>query len=249
MQIILTPLLIRFLLFNSPLQTRITSHLSLPLSLSRPLSLSKMPRNSIVAAFPRDLIEEVLARVASDSPTPLRDLTNLRRSWWDREKFLDLIRSCAKSGNLEACFVLGLDEFYNKRRRAEGLRHLREAAAGGHRAAAYAAGMLLFRRPSTRRLGIEQLESVADVGGAAAVGKWRREAASGVRAITWKRWRRRPLKRSSEEGPCADRRCGAAAAAAEKGGGEWWWREERERRFCSRECRWRHEYYKFIETI
>lgn len=29
-------------------------------------------------------------------------------SWWDREKFLDLIRSCAKSGNLEACFVLGL---------------------------------------------------------------------------------------------------------------------------------------------
>nr|CAD1820731.1 unnamed protein product [Ananas comosus var. bracteatus] len=236
-----------------------------------------MPRNSIVAAFPRDLIEEVLARVASDSPTPLRDLTNLRRSckvlyemsksrevgrrmaveregmlsWWDREKFLDLIRSCAKSGNLEACFVLGLDEFYNKRRRAEGLRHLREAAAGGHRAAAYAAGMLLFRRPITRRLGVEQLESLADDGGAVAVGKWRREAAAGVRAITWKRWRRRPLKRSSEEGPCVDRRCGAAAAvAAEKGGGEWWWEgEERERRFCSRECRWRHEYYKFIETI
>ncbi|XP_066387482.1 uncharacterized protein [Miscanthus floridulus] len=110
-----------------------------------------------IAGLPSDILVEVTANIATRSLTPLNDIVNLRRScklfrdataarevgrcmavqrewrlhWWDKTRFLSVLRRCAASGNPEASYILGLELFCNRRRKASGLRHLRRAMEHG----------------------------------------------------------------------------------------------------------------------
>ncbi|OEL35604.1 hypothetical protein BAE44_0003375 [Dichanthelium oligosanthes] len=88
-----------------------------------------------IARLPSEILVEVTASIATRSATPLIDIVNLRRS------FLSVLRRCAASGNPEASYILGLEEFCN-RRKASALRHLRRAMEHGHAAAAYMIGII-----------------------------------------------------------------------------------------------------------
>ncbi|WVZ77995.1 hypothetical protein U9M48_025777 [Paspalum notatum var. saurae] len=228
-----------------------------------------------IAELPSDILVEVTANIATESATPLIDIVNLRRSckvfrdataarevgrcmavqrewtlhWWDKARFLSVLRRCAASGNAEASYILGLEEFCNRRRKASGLRHLRRAMEHGHAAAAYMIGMITLhhpRSPGGTERALERLDWFCAPASAGPrtrrrIASVRREAASVVRRLTFHRWRV-----AEPPAPCSDPRCGEAEADAVEawGGGD-----EEERRFCSRTCRWRHEYCKFVEKI
>lgn len=230
-----------------------------------------------IAGLPSDILVEVTADIATRSATPLIDIINLRRSckvfrdataarevgrcmavqrewrlhWWDKARFLSVLRRCAASGNPEASYILGLELFCNGRRKASGLRHLRRAMDHGHAAAAYMVGMITLRRPrspgGTERA-LEHLDrfcASASAGGKTqrGIASVRREAASVMRRLTLHRWRM-----AEPPAPCSDPRCGEVEV--ETGAvGVWDGSDDEERRFCSRTCRWRHEYRKFVEKI
>ncbi|CAD6251982.1 unnamed protein product [Miscanthus lutarioriparius] len=87
-----------------------------------------------IAGLPSDILVEVMANIATRSSTPLNDIVNLRQScklfrdataarevgrcmavqrewrlhWWDKTRFLSVLRRCAASGNPEASYILGL---------------------------------------------------------------------------------------------------------------------------------------------
>ncbi|CAN6247288.1 unnamed protein product [Urochloa humidicola] len=231
-----------------------------------------------IAGLPSDILVEVTASIATRSPTPLVDIVNLRRSckvfrdataarkvgrsmavhrewrmhWWDKSRFLSVLRWCAASGNPEASYILGLEEFCNRRRKAIGLWHLRHAMEHGHAAAAYMIGMITLheslRSPGGAEQALERLELDWFLASGSAgpstrrrMASARREAVSVMRRLTMRRWRM-----AEPPAPCADPWCGKVeteTAGAWDGGGD------EDRWFCSRTCRWKHEYCKFINEI
>uniref|UniRef100_A0ACD5ZAZ0 Uncharacterized protein n=1 Tax=Avena sativa TaxID=4498 RepID=A0ACD5ZAZ0_AVESA len=227
-----------------------------------------------VAGLPSDILVEVTARIAGESTTPLNDIVSLRRSckvfrdatasrevgrcmavqrewrlhWWDKAMFLSVLRRCAASGNADASYILGLEEICNRRRKASGLRHLRRAMEHGHAAAAYTIGMIMLR-DSYDLEGIEQAMGYLEGGGSALsaprttrakIASVRREAASVMRRLTMSRW-----KTAEPTAPCTDPRCGEMEETSES----WDEDDDEQRRFCSRMCRRRHEYCRFVERI
>jgi hypothetical protein len=116
----------------------------------------------------------------------------------------------------------------------------------GHAIAAYTIGMILLR-DSYDLEGIEQAMGYLEGGSVAAaptargkIASVRIEAASVMRRLTMRRW-----KTAEPAAPCTDPRCGEMEKS------EAWWDEadDEQRRFCSRMCRWRHEYCRFVEKI
>ncbi|KAF8685928.1 hypothetical protein HU200_043849 [Digitaria exilis] len=229
-----------------------------------------------IAGLPSDILVEVTASIATRSATPLSDIVNLRRScrvfrdataarkvgrcmavnrewrlhWWDKSRFLSVLRRCAASGNPEASYILGLEEFCNRRRKATGLWHLCRAMEHGHAAAAYMIGMITMHdslcSPAVAEQALERLDWLSPSASAGPqtrrrMASVRREAVSVMRRLTLRRWRmvEPPM-------PCADPWCGKVEMATAEA-----WDEdgEEERWFCSRTCRWRHEYCKFIAKI
>lgn len=226
-----------------------------------------------IAGLPSDILVEVTARIAGESTTPLDDIVSLRRSckvfrdataarevgrcmavqrewqlhWWDKARFLSVLRRCAASGNPEASYILGLEEICNRRRKASGLRHLRRAMEHGHAVAAYTIGMIMLR-DSLDLKGIEQAMGYLELEGgsvpAAPRGKIasvRREAVSVMRRLTMSRWK----TAEPAAAPCTDPRCGEMEETSEG----WDGADDVQRSFCSRMCRWRHEYCRFVERI
>ncbi|RCV05621.1 hypothetical protein SEVIR_1G096300v4 [Setaria viridis] len=233
-----------------------------------------------IAGLPSDILVEVTASIATRSATPLIDVVNLRRSckvfrdataarkvgrcmavhrewrlhWWDKARFLSVLRRCAASGNPEASYILGLEEFCNRRRKASGLRHLRRAMEHGHAAAAYMLGMITLHDSLRSSAGAAEqaLEGLDWFSASASAGpsrtrrrmaSVRREAVSVMRRLTMRRWRM-----AEPPTPCPNSWCGKVETEmveAWDGDGD----GEDERWFCSRTCRWKHEYCKFIEKI
>ncbi|XP_047076281.1 uncharacterized protein LOC124686360 [Lolium rigidum] len=224
-----------------------------------------------IAGLPSDILVEVTARIAGESTTPLNDIVSLRRSckvfrdataarevgrcmavqrewrlhWWDKARFLSVLRRCAASGNPDASYILGLEEICNRRRKASGLLHLRRAMEHGHPVAAYTIGMIMLR-DSLDLEGIEQAMEYLEGGSASRIrsnikiASVRREAASVMRRLTMRRW-----KRAEPTAPCTEPLCGKMEETAEA----WDEADDEQRRFCSRMCRWRHEYRRFVERI
>ncbi|KAG6517002.1 hypothetical protein ZIOFF_020379 [Zingiber officinale] len=224
--------------------------------------------NVSVTSLPHDLTVELFVRVASTSSTPRRDLKRLRESckdfheasrakkvgkfmhvrrelelclnWFDRKEYLELLRGCARCDNLDACFILGLEEIFNSKEKTVGLSHLQKAKMGEHPVAAYVLGMLLFSEPETRPLAVRVLSELAaaektggaatSLGGCGLIRECRREAAATMRDMTWVRPERVELV-------CPNRQCGRAF-----GTHDWdLWLHGENRSFCSNVCRWRHE--------
>ncbi|KAF8723013.1 hypothetical protein HU200_022159 [Digitaria exilis] len=79
-----------------------------------------------------------------------RDATAARKwrlHWWDKSRFRSVLRRCAASGNPEpprhpTAYILGLEEFRNRRRKASGLWYVCCAMEHGHAAAAYMIGTI-----------------------------------------------------------------------------------------------------------
>ncbi|KAL6629204.1 hypothetical protein ACP70R_028969 [Stipagrostis hirtigluma subsp. patula] len=251
-------------------------HIGTSLSSLKKARMSSLASDMDIAGLPSDILVEVTANIATRSSTPLSDIVSLRQSckvfrdatsarkvgrcmavhrewrlhWWDKTRFLSVLRRCAASGNPEASYILGLEEFCNRRRKAIGLRHLRRAMEDGHAAAAYMIGMIILHDSCSRR-GIEQvLERLEGLSASASTGHprtrrriaaVRREAASVMRRLTMRRWRK-----LEPPTPCTNPWCGEMEAETVEA---WDADEDEERRFCSRMCRWKHEYSKFIEKI
>ncbi|CAL5060459.1 unnamed protein product [Urochloa decumbens] len=231
-----------------------------------------------IAGLPSDILVEVTASIATRSPTPLDDIVNLRRSckvfrdataarkvgrcmavdrewrlhWWDKARFLSVLRWCAASGNMEASYILGLEEFCNRRRKAIGLWHLRRAMEHGHAAAAYMIGIITLhdslRSPGGAEQELERLDWFCAPISAGPrtrrrMASVRREAVSVMRRLTMRRWRL-----AEPPTPCTDPWCGKVETET---AGAWAWDGDgdEERWFCSRTCRWKHEYCKFIDKI
>lgn len=178
-----------------------------------------------------------------------------RLHWWDTTRFLSVLRRCAASGNSAASYIIGLDEICNRRRKESGLQHLRHAMEHGlYAVAAYTIGMVMLR--DSRSLdSVEQAMEYLEEAGAALSGSAasttsskmkiscvRREAASVIRRLTMHRWK----TVVEPTGPtCTDPQCGEMETMTEG----WDEADDEQRRFCSRICRWKHEYCKFVRWI
>ena len=112
-----------------------------------------------------------------------------------------------------------------------------------HAVAAYTIGMIMLRDAYNPE-GIEEAMGYLEGCSAARtksnikIASVRREAASVMRRLTMRRWRT-----AEPAAPCADPRCGEMETA------EAWDEDDEQRRFCSRLCRWKHEYRKFVQRI
>ena len=119
----------------------------------------------------------------------------------------------------------------------------------GHAVAAYTIGMVMLR-DSLDLEGIEQAMGYLELEGVSVpaaprtaggkIASVRREAASVMRRLTMRRW-----KTAEPAAPCTDPRCGEMEETSEG----WDGADDEQRRFCSRMCRWRHEYCRFVERI
>ncbi|KAL6847888.1 hypothetical protein ACP4OV_022016 [Aristida adscensionis] len=178
--------------------------------------------------------------------------------WSETGRYHAVVAHLAAAGNPEACFLVGLNLLFARRRVRQGAEWLATAAAGGHRAAAYVLGVLLYGVAECRDAAeqhIRQVEGEAvdvagagDDGGACKTNREcvlrRKQAVGAVREVTWKM-----------AGP-PGRLATAAAALSEDGhrctasggcGSTEGWGDHAV--FCSDGCRIRHEYIKFFSLV
>ncbi|XP_072996770.1 F-box protein At2g35280-like [Typha latifolia] len=219
-----------------------------------------------IEELPNDLIGEVVGQLVSHSPTPISDLDNLRitcktfhaaskeksvgrriaiekerwMQWWDSDRYNGILEHCAKVGNPEACFLLGLKIVFDLGDVSVGLGYLRKAVEGGHVAALYTVGIVLFGYEKEEELGMEYLKKFealcnchAEVedAGVPQVERYRRKALDAIRLVTWRRWS--GMKRER----CTIPWCGGRIG----------W--DNCKYFCSESCKWSCECFEFYEEM
>ncbi|KAL0921667.1 hypothetical protein M5K25_008764 [Dendrobium thyrsiflorum] len=214
------------------------------------------PKSSI-SSLPPDLLEEILLEALAGSPTPIKDIRYFRQTckdfhvacsskrvgkymnvedwsmyWQDKQGYLGFLQSCAESENINALFLLGLEEMFNLRRFDDGMHHLQLAASQGHILSKYIRGLLLFHDESTRLHAIDLLNEISNN-----THQCRKLASQ----IFWKMiWQKGP---SLSFIRCEDLSCGTSIL----GGDNLWLHEiQVKRRFCSDLCKWAHEYKMFV---
>jgi len=193
-------------------------------------------RASLAHALPHDMAVEVAGRVAATSPRPVHDLQSLRAScramraacgdravgrrvalereaaamlWSDAERYLAVVGSLSATGNPEACFLAGVAlVFAHRRARPRGAELLGQAAAAGHKVAAYVLALVLYKAgdasgAATRHIRQVEGEAAEAAGGGVGVGggcskntttwwsneecvRCRAHAVEAVRQATWK---------------------------------------------------------------
>jgi hypothetical protein len=166
--------------------------------------------------------------------------------WWEKDAYMGLLRECAGCGNLNAEFLLGLEELYNSRNAMLGLQHLQRAMDGGHITAAYLLGVVLFRSPAMQSYAMEILNKVSSRDLSAAsdvtkctrsgnhiVNKCRKAVLQTIRKSWKKEW---GMKLGL---PCDDQHCGEG----------WVLDDCLPRSFCSQDCQWRYEAEEFFANI
>ncbi|KAI0516386.1 hypothetical protein KFK09_009059 [Dendrobium nobile] len=139
-------------------------------------------RESDISLLPPELLEEIIQRALSSSPTPIRDIRSLRRTckkfhaicsskrvgkyvsvedwsmyWHNKEGYFGFVRFCAESENVNASFLLGLEEMVNLGRFDIALHHLQFAASQGHIVSKYFMGVFLLGDESSRSYAINLL--------------------------------------------------------------------------------------------
>ncbi|KAH0464411.1 hypothetical protein IEQ34_007197 [Dendrobium chrysotoxum] len=151
-------------------------------------NMKKTRRESSISSLPPESLEEILLEALAASPTPIKDIRYFRKTckdfhatcsskrvgkymnvedwimyWQDKQGYLGFLESCAESENVNALFLLGLEEMFNLRRFDIGLRHLQLAAGQGHNLSKYIRGLLLFHDESTRLHAIDLLNEICPV--------------------------------------------------------------------------------------
>jgi hypothetical protein len=144
----------------------------------------KTSRHEFFKYFPKDLLTEVLARVASAS---ISDLFTAKLScrefleaasenyifehitieklpvipWTISHGASSFLARCKENGNPEALFRQGMVEFFSSNKPESGFQHLKNAARKGHVEAIYTCGVILVCRGGQfKQEGIELLSSL-----------------------------------------------------------------------------------------
>jgi hypothetical protein len=169
--------------------------------------------------------------------------------WRDNVAYLAMLKHLAVVGNSEACYIVGLTLVFARHKLKQGLVSLGQAAAGGHKAAAYVLGLLLYTikdRGDLAKWHIGQVEGDVKIAGDKTnreCRKYRRLAANAVREVAWKGMT--DSGRSDivpvlpeDEHRCKSARCGVAEGWADC-----------DVVFCSDDCRIRREHVEFFGQV
>ncbi|KAH0464660.1 hypothetical protein IEQ34_007446 [Dendrobium chrysotoxum] len=206
--------------------------------------MKKPRRESGISSLPPELLEGILLQALAASPTPIRDIRYFRQTcknfhaicsskrigkcmnvedwsmcWQDKQGYLGFLQSCAKSENVNALFLLGLEEMFNRRKYDVGLHHLRLASSQGHLLSKYLMGLWWVRDDSSRSHGIHLLKEVSGN-----IHQCRRQASQIFSKMIWQKWPSLSFIR------CEDLSCGTSAL---QGDNLWLHEEHVKRRFCS----------------
>ncbi|PKA58387.1 hypothetical protein AXF42_Ash013893 [Apostasia shenzhenica] len=161
--------------------------------------------------------------------------------WEDKNAYVEFLRRCAAAENLDANFLIGLEEIYNQGRQETGFHHLQLASRGGHLLALYLIGYLLFLDGDSRCVIIDMLKGMSSR--EAKQCRWR--VVEILSEMTWERgWLKRKIN--------GDRQCEEDESCGEwnrEESDQWLGEKGVERKFCSEGCRWRHEYLMFCSMI
>ncbi|TKY54970.1 putative F-box protein [Spatholobus suberectus] len=126
-----------------------------------------------IKSLPKDLLVEVVARVASDSVIDLRNMKEDKyvwqrvsldefrlNLWFPNDQTLSFLKRCKESGNIESLYREGLRKFFNyPNGDISGLGDLKMAAQKGHMEAKYVYGMVMLcsQDDDLRKQGLEYL--------------------------------------------------------------------------------------------
>ncbi|KAH0464661.1 hypothetical protein IEQ34_007447 [Dendrobium chrysotoxum] len=223
-------------------------------------NMKKTRRESSISSLPPELLEEILLEALAASPTPIKDIRYFRQTckdfhatcsskrvgkymnvedwimyYLDKPGYIGFLQSCAKSENVNALFLLGLEKMFNLRRFDIGLHYLQLATSQGHILAKYIWGLYLFHDESTRLHAIDLLNEVSNN-----IHHCRKLASQIFRNMIWQKWP------SSSFIRCEDLSCGTSAL---EGDNLWLHEELVKRRFCSDLCKWAHEYKMFVNIV
>ncbi|KAH0464081.1 hypothetical protein IEQ34_006867 [Dendrobium chrysotoxum] len=194
-----------------------------------------------ISSLPPELLEEIILRALSSSPTPIRDIRSLRRTcknfhaicsskrigksmsvedwsmyWHHKEGYFRFLQTCAESENVNASFLLGFEEMINLGRFDIALHHLQFAASQGHIPSKYIMGLFLLRDESSRSYAMDLLNEVSNN-----ADQCKKQASKIYWTIIWEKWPELLFL------PCEDLSCGALNL-----GGDNQWLHGR-MRFCS----------------
>jgi hypothetical protein len=175
--------------------------------------------------------------------------------WRDNMAYHAMLKHLADVGNPEACFIVGLTLVFARHDTQQGRVCLNQAAAGGHKTAAYVLGLLLYTLKDQRERDLAKryiglLEGDAGCTKVTAektnleYRKYRQLAANAVREVAWKGMtdsRRSGLASVllEEDGD----RCTSARCGLPQGG----WADYDI--FCSDDCRIRRERLEFFGLV
>jgi hypothetical protein len=149
---------------------------------------------SIIKALPKDLLVEIVGKVASRSMVDLckvklscKEFLNVSEDgyvyqhasmdnfalvplpWFTGEKETSFLRRCRESGNLEILYREGMVQYFSTSEVNLGLENLKKAALKGHHEAKYVYSMLLMinlEDEETRKLGCDLFTELKDsIGG------------------------------------------------------------------------------------
>jgi hypothetical protein len=248
-------------------------------------SMAAARHASLTHALPPDMAVEIAGCVAATSQRPVDDLASLRATcrvmrvacgdravgrrvalerqagamrWSDHERYLAFVGSLSGAGNPEACFLSGITLVFAHRCDGAGLELLAQAAAAGHKVAAYVLAVLLYGKDNGATAGdvarrhIKEVEGeeAADGSGDVVVSnrrsntecvRCRGHAVEAVRQVTWNMANlpkaavvALPLDDSNQ---CKAKGCGTPNPWCNSAV------------FCSEDCRMRHECTMFISQL
>jgi len=253
-------------------------------------------RASLAHALPRDMAVEIAGLVAATSPRPVDDLRSLRAScramraacgdravgrrvalereavamlWSDAERYLAVVGSLAGAGNPEACFLSGVALVFAHRCVRPGAELLGQAAAAGHKVAAYVLALVLYKAGGASDVATRHIRQVVgeaaeadDGGGDVVVGgcnkkiatrsnkdcvRCRARAAEAVQQATWKMAKLPApvpavVVAPPEEDNDGSHRCTSSGCGVREAWCDWGM-------FCSEDCRIRYECDMFFSQL
>ncbi|KAM0824744.1 hypothetical protein ACQ4PT_069996 [Festuca glaucescens] len=245
--------------------------------MTRSAVAKKKSRSALAVALPREVVVDIVGILAASSPQPMADLCNLRPTckdmygaskerhvgrrlalekertmkWRDNMAYFAMLENLADAGNPEACFIVGLTLVFTRHNKQRGLVCLDQAAAGGHKEAAYVLGMLLYTLKDGQDVAKRYIGEVeGDVGCNKVTTektnwecrKYKQLAANAVREVAWKGITNggQPvlLPMLPEDGHrCTSARCGVPEDWADYDV------------FCGGDCRIRHECVEFFGQV
>lgn len=168
---------------------------------------------SFIKFLPKDLLIEVLAKVASGSVSDLYKAKTCCREflhasdddyiyehvsldkfpqipWFTTDKEISFLKRCKESGNLESIYREGMIEYFSSLKLNTGLESLRKASQKGHKDAMYVYGMIMIcsQDEEQRKHGLQLLRFLK-------MSKCIKRSRKRVKNFIWSMWIRNHLVR------------------------------------------------------